>query len=241
MPSRLVFSIRFFNKTFFKLLKLSLAMIFFMTLFRMNLFFLSVFHALPNLDMNEVMQAFVAGLRFDVLIFGFLLSPIVLITLIQAFFEKWPRGLFVFYKIYLGLAWIIICALTFVDFFYFAKFGKRMRFAEYSDWSIRQTWDLIQGLQLNQSLIFSVITVMLLCLGLMLLRALQFGNWKDEYSPHKGSKLEITIRAIFPILAVVLAARGTVEAHHLALEHSQVSNTVSINEMALNSIWCFDK
>jgi hypothetical protein len=44
-----------------------------------------------------------------------------------------------------------------------------------------------------------------------------------------------------PLLLIVLAARGTVEAHHLALEHSEVSNNKALNEMGLNAVWCFDK
>ncbi|MNT91983.1 hypothetical protein D3C72_2331740 [compost metagenome] len=75
----------------------------------------------------------------------------------------------------------------------------------------------------------------------MLVVALRFGEWKDEFSPRKGNKFEIFIRLIFPFVLIVLAARGTVEAHHLGMEHSVVSSVSSINEMALNPLWCFDK
>ncbi|MGZ3774805.1 MAG: hypothetical protein ACXVCY_13345 [Pseudobdellovibrionaceae bacterium] len=101
--------------------------------------------------------------------------------------------------------------------------------------------DQFNALAPNQAWIFTVVTVLLFSLGYMLIKGLKFGQWKDEFSPRYGSKLEITWRIVLPLLLIALAARGTVEPHHLALEHSEVSNNKAINEMALNAVWCFDK
>lgn len=241
MSSRFIFSLRFSSKVFAKLLKLSIAMIFFMTLFRLNFFFLDVYYILPELNPGEILQAFLAGVRFDVLIFGFLFIPIYFLLILQAVFEKWPKKLFYFYKTYFGLAWIVICALTFVDFFYFTKHGTRMRFADYSDWSFATTYEQAQSLQINQWATFTIITVVLLVLGHMLIKSLKFGVWKDEYSPHPAYRGEVLLRILVPLILIMLAARGSVMPHHLALEHSEVSDSKELNEMALNAVWCFDK
>lgn len=241
MPNRFIFSLRFSSKVFFKIAILAFTMIVFMTLFRLNLYFLSVFHATPDAAFVEIAQSFLAGFRFDLLVFGFLLIPIYFTVMISALLQKWPRGVFVFYKSYFVLTWFIICALTFIDFFHFAKFGQRMRYADYLQWNLNVLVDQFNSLPQNQSWIFCVITVLLFSLGYMLVKSLKFGDWKDEYSPHAGSKLEVVLRVLIPLLVIVLAARGTVEAHHLGMEHSEVSLDKVINEMALNAVWCFDK
>lgn len=241
MPSRFIFSLRFSSKVFLKLFKLSIAMIFFMTLFRLNLFFLNVYYVLPDLNFGEIMQSFLAGVRFDILIFGFLFIPVYFFIMLQAVWEKWPQKLFLVYKTYFGFAWILICAVTFIDFFYFVHHGKRMRFAEYSAWTPEVTLEQAKALQINQIVVFTIISIVLLMLGHMLIKSLKFGEWKDEYSPHPAKKGEMALRILLPLILIVLAARGTVTPHHLALEHSEVSNSKELNEMALNAVWCFDK
>ena len=216
-------------------------MLVFMSMFRLNLYFLSVFHAAPNADFMEVVHSFIAGFRFDLLIVGFMLIPVVVLLTVQALMESWPRGMIRLYRIYLGFAWTIICSLTFVDFFFFTNNGKRMRFAEYMSWNPEMFLEQWHKILPNQSVIFAIISVLLFALGLMMIFGLRFGDWKDEYSPRKGGKLEIVLRLVFPLILVALAARGTIEPHHLALEHSVVSSVSAINEMALNPLWCFDK
>ncbi|WII72111.1 hypothetical protein QJS83_16740 [Bdellovibrio sp. 22V] len=241
MPNRFIFSLRFSTKVFLKLGILALAMIVFMSLFRLNLYFLSVFHATPDADVVEIAHSFLAGFRFDLLIFGFLFIPLYFVLMIQAFTESWPKTLFVFYKGYFIVVWFLICVLNFVDFFHFSRYGVRMRFQDYIGWNLDTLVEQAKLLQPNQVWIFSIITVLLFSLGYTLTKSLKFGEWKDEYSPQKGSKLEVALRVLLPLIVIILAARGTVEPHHLALEHSEVSNTKAINEMALNAVWCFDK
>ncbi len=241
MPNRFIFSLRFSSKVFVKMAVLALAMIFFMTLFRLNLYFLSVFHATPDVDFIEVLHSFIAGFRFDLLVFGFIFIPLFFVLIIQAFTERWPRWIFAAYKIYFVGVWFLICTLSFMDYFYFARYGARMRFENYMSWSPQVWMDQVQILPKNQVWIFCVITVLLFSLGYMLTKSLKFGDWKDEYSPQRGSKVEVFLRVFVPLILIALAARGTVEPHHLALEHSEVSSNRAINEMALNAVWCFDK
>lgn len=241
MPNRFIFSLRFSTKVFLKLGALSLAMIFFMTLFRMNLYFLSVFHATADVSYSEVMSSFVVGFRFDLLIFGFLFIPLYFSIMAQAFSERWPRFMFITYKFYFVIVWFLICLLTYMDFLFFVRHGRRMRFAEYMSWTPESLLVQFNSLPSNQTWIFTTLTLLLFSLGYTLTKGLKFGQWKDEFSPRYGSKFEVIWRVLLPLVLIALAARGTVEPHHLALEHSEVSNNKAINEMALNAVWCFDK
>ncbi|MGE5086446.1 MAG: hypothetical protein ACM3MG_09120 [Bacillota bacterium] len=241
MPSRFIFSLRFSTKVLVKLMKLSVAMIIFMTLYRLNLFMLAGFAKVEETSLVEVLQAFLVGARFDILVFGFLFIPVIFVLLAQAFSEKWPKWMYLVYKTYFGLVWILISLFTYADFFFYALHGKRMRFAEYSSWNFETLWEQWHTLPVNQTAIYTVITIVLLVLAHMLIRSLDFGNWKDEYSPHPARRGEVALRIILPILIIFLMARGTVEPHHLALEHAQISNNDALNEMGLNAVWCFDK
>lgn len=241
MPHRSIFSLRFSTKVFLKIGAIVFTLILFMSLFRVNLFFLSVFHAVPNAVAVEVLQAFFVGFRFDLLIWGFLLSPVYLLLLLPIFQERWPRGVFNSIRIFLGFMWMCICALTFVDFFYFAKFGQRMRYNDYTQWNFatfQEQWGLLSN---TDAEIFTGVTVLLFLLGLTVISRLKFTNWKNEISPRRGSRVEIGLRLLLPFIVIFLAARGTVEPHHLRYEDSQVSTYKAVNEMALNAVWCFDK
>lgn len=241
MSNRFIFSLRFATKVFVKLGLLGLAMVIFMTLFRLNLYFLSVFHATPEAVFVEVAQSFMAGFRFDLLVFGFLFIPIYFIVVTQAFLQRWPAKMFNTYKLYFGGVWFLICALSFIDFFHFSRYGARMRFVDYMSWNPDVFIFQAKAMPPHQVWIFCIITIMLFGLGYLLTAGIKFGDWKDEYSPQAGTKLEVTLRLLLPLLLIALAARGTIEPHHLSLEHSEVSSHKAINEMALNAVWCFDK
>lgn len=241
MQRRFIFSLRFFTKVLLKLSLLSLMMVFFMTLFRVNLYFLTVFKMAEDVGFFDVVHSFVTGLRFDILIFGFVLVPLYFVALAQAILQKWSEKVFYAYKGYFSAAWVVICVFSFLDFFYFSVNGQRMRAAGYEGWNFDLLVSQMQATASNQIWIFSVITVILMILGLMFIWGLRFGDWKDEFSPYGPHKMEIPLRIIVPLLLIVLAARGTVEAHHLRFEHSQITPNKAINEMALNAVWCFDK
>ena len=241
MADRFIFSLRSSTKVFAKLGFMAAMLILFMSLFRLNTYFLLVYHETADAVFVEVAQSFLAGFRFDLLVMGFLFIPIYFLVLLQASVVKWPRFMYVSYKSYFILAWLLICFLNFLDYFHFAQAGRRMRFQDYMSWTPSAFSQQIQGVLPYQFWIFCVVTGLLLFLGLSLIRGLQFGDWRDEYSPKKGGKSEIFLRFLVPLLVISFAARGTIEPHHLRYEDSQVSNFTRINEMALNAVWCFDK
>ena len=56
-----------------------------------------------------------------------------------------------------------------------------------------------------------------------------------------SSSIEVILRLTIPILLVLLAARGSVGAHHLGMKDSQISAWSNVNELTLNSVWCINK
>lgn len=240
MPNRYIFSLRFSTKVFFKLCALAAIMLLFMSLFRLNFYWLTDIRG-PGVEIMELISAFTAGLRFDLLVLGFLFIPVYFSLMLQAYFERWPRSVFRVYKFYFLIGWLLICVLTYIDFFYFAKSGERMRFNQYMSWTPDIFMEQFESLSSQQSWTFTAIVILLFYLGYSLIKHLKFGQWKDEFSPHYGSRLEMIWRILLPLIMVAFAARGTITPHHLALEHSVVSSNSTINEMALNAVWCFDK
>lgn len=236
-----IFSLRFSTHVFVNFLKVSLVWIVLLSLFRFNYYFLSVYHAYPHASIIELIHSFWAGLRFDILIWGFISIPVYVLLMLMSLMMWWPSALWVLLKGYLYLVWIIICAVTFFDFFYFTKHGAHLRLLQYQewDWSVASQW--ITEFDLTRRWMFIVVWALISVIGLLALRYMPRSNWKDWASPRKPQVLEKTWRILVPALLIALAARGTVTAHHLRYEDSQVSFTSAINEMALNALWCLDK
>ncbi len=233
MSNRFIFSLRYANKVFLKLMKVVLGFVFFMTLFRVNLYFLVVHFHIQNPDMNEVIQAMWVGLQQDVLIYAYAIAPVVLMLLLQAVCEKWPGFLNGLYKTYMLIAWLVVSSFSFIDFVFYSLNLKRMHSTDYAAFDFSKITEMMNQIPSNNMLIFSVVTVLLLVLGLVMVKEVNFGFWKDEYSPNKGSLLEIIVRCTLPVLIVLGAA---------ALDPDiQVSETEAVRELALSPIWCFDK
>ncbi len=241
MTNRLIFSLRFSTKVLLKLTRISLLLVLYMSLMRLNFYFLVVFHGTSGLSFFDVFQSLIAGVRFDVLIFGFLLAPLYFIVMVQGFTQKWMRAAFLFYQLYMAVSCFVICLLTYIDFFHFTVNGRRMRFADYSNWSFEIFLQQWQNIYPSQVWLFTALLFVLLIFGLSSVRKMSWGDWKDEYSPQPARRFEVAFRVVLPLLLILLAARGTIEAHHLELKHSLVSENTFLNEMALNAVWCFDK
>lgn len=233
MSNRFIFSLRYANKVFLKIMKVVVGFLFFMTLFRVNLYFLVVHFHIQNPDLHEVFQAFWVGLQQDILIYAYAIAPIVLILLLQAISEKWPAFLNGLYKTYLFFAWLIVSGFSFIDFVFYSLNQKRMHSADYMAFDLEKIFEMIKQIPGNNLLIFSTVTALLLVLGLVMVKEINFGFWKDEYSPNKGSVLEIIVRSALPILIVLGAAALDPEI--------MVSDAEAVRELALSPIWCFDK
>ena len=241
MPNRLLFSIRYFSKIFDRVLKTVLVLVAFLTLIRFNLFFLSVSAWIKDSSFAEVFLAFFTGFRFDLLVYGFLLMPLLFFWYLITLTTKWSPWALRVSKAWLRLTWTQVIFLSAIDFPFFHVSGARMRAADFNklfDGSFSEVWS---AMPMMAFFIFLTVLLIIWLLGLWLLGQIRWGDWKDEYSPLKGSPLEISWRLLVPLLLVALMARGTLEEHHLRYEHSLISNDTRLNEMALNPMWTLDK
>lgn len=233
MPNRFIFSLRYANKMFRRFFLLSLGFIFFMSLFRLNLYFLSVHFHLEAVSFTQVLEGFWVGLQLDVLVFGYVLAPVALLLLVQALGEWWPPVAAWFYKIYFALIWIGVCLANLVDFAVFSPEGHRMGADEYRNLDVSRALDSLGGIPGKHLSIFLAVTALLLVLGLILVKEIRFGYWKDEYSPHRGSRGEVLLRVLTPLLLVGAMMINNPDPSSLTPD--------SLRQMALNPIWCFDK
>lgn len=236
-----IFSLRFASHVFMNFFSLMAMWTLLLSLFRLNFYFLSVYHAYPHASIIELIHAFWAGLRFDILVLGFISIPFYLVVVLMGVLMWWPRFMWFFMKSYLFLIWISISVLMLFDFFYFARHGRHLRWEQYQSWD----WDLAGGwilaLEPTRRWMYIGVWIFISIAGLLALRYLKYKNWKDWVSPQKPGLFEKTRRILVPALLIALAARGTISAHHLRYEDSQVSFVEAINEMALNPMWCLDK
>lgn len=241
MDQRRVFSVRYFTRIFFKYAKIALGLTFFLSLIRFNLFFLTVNTQPLDVTFFEVYMTFLTGFRFDLLVMGFFLIPPVLLHVLQAFFISWTKWDQVIFKSYFSALWVFSILLNWIDFFTFAKTQSRARWDDYIDFLNSSLVDQVASQANYTFAIYSAALLLMLFLGLYVIRGLQFGEWRDLYSPHKGKLSEIIWRMIIPLFLVALASRGTLEEVHLEYRHSLISNENGLNELALNPMWCLDK
>lgn len=241
MASRLIFSLRHSSKIYIQFLQLFISLVVLLSLIRANLYFLSVYHATSNVDFFDILEAFFVGLRFDILVMGFIFILPTVLLIIQALTIGWSSWINGFHKLYFLLIWVLMSGMIYLDFFHFVKYGRHMRWQEYESLDFSQYYNWIESSLPSQFWIFTLMVVFFLAIGLAAIRSFDFGHWKDEFSPRKPWLLERTARTLWPLLFVALCARGSLGQHHLRLEDSKVSKNEAINEMALNAIWCFDK
>lgn len=241
MASRLIFSLRHSSKIYIQFLQLFISLVVLLSLIRANLYFLSVYHATSNVDFFDILEAFFVGLRFDILVMGFVFILPTVYLIVQALVIQWSSLINAFHKIYFVIVWTFMSFMIYVDFFHFAKFGRHMRWSEYENLDFSQYYIWIESSLANQFWIFTLMVGFFFSIGIAAIRSLDFGHWKDEFSPRQPWFLEKTVRILWPLLFVALCARGSLGQHHLRLEDSKVSKNEAINEMALNAIWCFDK
>lgn len=70
--------------------------------------------------------------------------------------------------------------------------------------------------------------------------ALTFQEFDSSKKYHQSWAKRV-FHQVGPALLLGLLARGTLTAHHLGLEQSELSRSPIANELALNGIWTLDK
>jgi len=236
------------SQIFKKLLVLNGSVLFAMTLQRLVLFLLVVRHWTFGVGGTPIIEAFVAGVRFDLCVLGFMNIPVLLIVwitctdlmaqsqnpLLKAF-RRWTLWL------YFGVTTLIIHALAMLDLMFFASNGHRWTIYDYQD----KGFDFFASTISRWGVAFSggIIAFFLLLWvfrSLFILVRIQL-HTVDSTEKKQSFGLELTRGVILPIFIVALAARGTWTPHHLNMEHAEVSQIQALNQLALSPVWAFDK
>ena len=219
-----------------------------MSLHRLVLFLVVVRHWSFGSSTQTYIDTFVAGIRFDLCVLGFMNIPVLFIVwwictdaMIQTrrpilkVLRKWSLW------IYLGATTLIIHISAMLDLMYFATSGHRWT---YSDWQSSGLDFFGTGASRWGSLFTSGIVAFFVVLWVFRCIFILFRVQLNVLDlPKEQLKLcQQALRgAIIPLFIVTLAARGTFTAHHLNLKHAEVSQVVSLNQLALSPIWAFDK
>lgn len=205
-----------------------------MTLLRYIFFFLSRYK-FEIIDSVDIVNAFVIGLRFDLLVLGFFAIPLVTILPGILFFNFSEIKISFLIKLYLSAVSLIILFSSYISLPHYLMSERHFRWAQDS---VFVSWPLVgMGVYVLVHLIF--LFLLLGCLksvwGRDYLR--WAGGWPQAWSP----SLKLFVAYLLPLFIVALAARGTLGARHLELAHSEISVWPHVNELALNAVWCFDK
>lgn len=191
-----------------------------------------------GVDEMNIIAAFVTGVRFDALVWGFFLIPVVLLSQLSIFVPRTWTQLVGLIRFYLMCVWTLVAAALLVDEFFFAFHHRHWT------WTDLQAGDfsfLTEASQRWGGLTLSLLLAIRVLVGIGGVRG--FFQWQASSEMESGS-LSWDKRLglwVWPLLLVALAARGTVTAHHLGMEHSEVSAHPWVNQLSLNVVWAFDK
>ena len=221
-----------YNQIFCQALRIGGNFFILMSVIRFMFFYLTA----PSFEIIEpsvIWQAFFVGLRFDVLVLGFVFIPVVLGGPSWLFLGGSEPGCRKLLKVYFTVIWGLIIISSAVSLPHYLREGRHFR------WS-----DPIYAPALD------IISMALVCLiFLFMMASILKSLWKYfEYSFSRILRttrlpvyLEVFLRIFTPILLVILAARGSVGPHHLEKEDAQISVWENVNELSLNSVWCINK
>lgn len=187
---------------------------------------------------GDLAKVFFTGLRFDLLVLGFFLIPVVLIGTGVALAGRGFERMTSLSLRYLVGAWTMTCVLAAVDLLFFAVTDRRLTLV---DWRANseffgQAWR-VQGPG-TALLVIAIVICTWVIGGREILSA---GDRRGVPSKTRRGPAWRMLQILGPLVLVALMARGTVTAHHLERQHSQISNHQVVNELALNAVWCFDK
>lgn len=215
------------------LLKPTLLILIWMSLLR-ALLFAAVFYSKLGFH-ADLGTAFFAGFRFDLLVLGFAWIPVVTLTWLWALWWS-PRKLLFLFKIYFVVLVLLLFDLAWLDLFWTAVTSFRLNhefFLADSKAILDQGWKLLGA---SRSWI-STLGMGFSSLALVLM--IHSVKWKSTYTA--TPKALLILKMFLSFFLVASAARGTWTAHHLNIEHAQVSSQPLVNQIPLNAAWNLDK
>lgn len=189
----------------------------------------------------EVLAVFLMGLRFDILILGFIGFPFVAVGLVCLIVGRWPLRDQQWLQKYLVSFWILFSILSFFDLDFFLYQHRHMQLADHLAF---EHFDfLVNSFQVTSVETLALSLLIWLCVCWITARVLLRKSMKvfrDDLVPAPLTRLTFW-KWLVPVCIVVLMARGTIMAHHLELAHSDVTQNPRLNEIVLNPAWTLDK
>lgn len=182
-----------------------------------------LYQAQPFLKKVEL---FFQGARFDLLVFGFFLLPVALMLELSALLGIWSKIERHWGRYWCMGCWIIWSVLSFFGGLHFVRTGRFWTLVD-----LKET-GLPVFVQSESIWSFTAIMVGVLIVGILSVMKMEIPEFVEGVS----KKL-----LLIPLLVTGLCARGTVTAHHLRKEDSFITSHDSLNELALNPAWQFDK
>ena len=178
---------------------------------------------------SETLNIIVTGFRFDLMIVGFWLAPIVVYLIISEFLSN--QGLLkpLFAKIYLWVSWLFICALYFKDLVSYPFQKDRLWWSDHLQYPLLN-WNHAGDLQW-----WAWVGIILLTIGLFQAGALRFSSFVQRFQKVGFFSLG------FIFLWTALISRGTVTEHHLRRKDCQFSRDSRVESICLNPVFTFSK
>jgi hypothetical protein len=185
----------------------------------------------------DLLAAFVSGLRFDLLVYGFFWLPFLFAIWLLCFFKK-TDWLYNFGRSYWMIAQTYFILFILAEIFFVAARGHRLN----SQFANLQPSELFPVAFQNENpflllFVLAATTIAIIWVYRKLLN-IQPQNWVPQRDLSGIRQLALVILSF---LIAGLAARGTVRAHHLRYEDALVSENPQINQIPLNPVWSQDK
>lgn len=169
------------------------------------------------------------GYRFDLLIVGFWLSPLVLGMLLMKVVFKKGLETSKLAKGYLLFSWLFICALYFRDLIYFRVFKEHMWLEDHQDhpflapevWAHHEWW--------------SWLWIGLITWGLWRVGAVRFDRWLLKLKNYSFAS------AVLILLWTAFIARGSLGSDHLRRNDCDWAKNRTIKSLCMNPVYTFSK
>lgn len=188
-----------------------------------------LFYSPSNMTVSEILWTVVNGFRFDLMIVGFWLAPVVVFLVFSQLFTG--RGLShpKLAKTYLIISWIFICFLYLKDLISFPIVKNRLY------WSDHLAHPFINFDHASQLEWWAWVAIVILIFGLFRIGIFRFQKFVTnlQYVSYFG--------VAFIFLWTVFISRGSLGQHHLRFKDCQFSENKRVQALCVNPIFTFSK
>ncbi len=227
------------------ILKVAVASLLLMMIFRITLFFLFIWSLEGNMDIphTDLLHTIIMGLRFDGVISAYILIiPFLLLGMLSFFTDK-VKPFSSIVLVYLIVVYSIVSFILCLDIPYFLQFSSRLNtgallwinYGEYMLGMILQEWSFL--------IYFILFVALVISLSIYLTKLVKkYFNDKPIVEFGKKKKYLVVRILSFLILGVIIVAtaRGRLdEKSPIRMGTAYFSNNQSLNKLALNPVFTF--